>query len=205
MGLLTAELGTPDLIILSLIAMTLLFLGYKIGSVVASLGSKKTQQSMEKDSHNLHKSLKKILEEEKNQLLTERDQLKIDNESLSTKLEDYRKKLAGMGMLNFSGNKKRADILYSLLLENEALEQLLSEQGEKLATEREDFLRHRLQDIRKRQRLMAEIFNDDTIKSYVQEVLMDESKMADASENLDDGTEQKSISTTPEKKALPEQ
>ena len=180
--------GLTDLetMFLLLVGFVLMFLGFRMGTFLSSQKHKKEKQALELESHNIHKGLKKILEEEKNQLVAERDELKEKNQIHSNKLEDYRKKLAGMGMLNFSGNKKRADILYSLLLENEALEQLLSEQGEKLASERQDFLKQRLQDIKKRQRLMAEIFNDDTIKNYVRDILSDEERMNAATQKIEE-------------------
>ena len=53
--------------------------------------------------------------------------------------EEYRKKAAGFGGLFSSGGKK-ADAMYALLMENEALEEALYSQNEKLRQERTDAL-----------------------------------------------------------------
>jgi hypothetical protein len=200
-----SNLTDIELILAGLILIILFFLGYKIGSIIATRKGEKAREALESESYSTSKSLKKLFEDEKNQVISENTKLKETNTLLTDKVEEYRKKLAGLGLLNFSGNKKRADILYSLLLENEALEQLLAEQGEKLADERKDHLMHRMKDIRKRQRLMAEIFNDDTIKSYVRDVLSDEGRIEEAArriENEEDGrpllSEGESFSTEPE-------
>src|SRR5882757_2517064 len=55
--------------------------------------------------------------------------------TLETRVEDYRKKAAGFGGL-FGTGGKRADAMYALLLENEALEEALQSQNEKLKQER---------------------------------------------------------------------
>jgi hypothetical protein len=188
-----SSLSDIELILAGLILIILFFLGYKIGSVIASRKGERAREALESESYSTSKSLKKLFEDEKNQVIAENTRLKETNTLLTDKVEEYRKKLAGLGILNFSGNKKRADILYSLLLENEALEQLLSEQGEKLADERKDHLMHRMKDIRKRQRLMAEIFNDDTIKSYVRDVLSDEGRIEAATRRIESEPEGRAL------------
>lgn len=193
-----------QLLVAGLLGIVLFFMGHKIGSYFASRKCARDREQLETESHNTNKSLKRILEEEKTVVVNENLSLKSANHALNEKLEDYRKKLAGMGVLSFSGSKKRADILYSLLLENEALEQLLAEQGEKLADERKEHLWHRMKDIRKRQRLMAEIFNDDTIKNYVKDVLSDERKIEEAARKIESQPDTEKLpSPESEEKASP--
>jgi hypothetical protein len=180
-----ASLSDMELLLAGLATVILFFLGYKIGGFLSARKSKRDLSNLKTESHNTSKSLKRILEEEKNQVVAENVNLTENNKILNQKVEDYRKKLAGMGMLNFSGGKKRADILYSLLLENEALEQLLAEQGDKLAGERKEHLFHRMKDIGKRQRLLAEIFNDETIKNYVKDVLSDDGRIEAAANKIE--------------------
>jgi|APSaa5957512622_1039677.scaffolds.fasta_scaffold44816_1 hypothetical protein len=174
-----------EMITMGLVTVFLLFISYKVGASFATKRWSREKEKLELESHSSHKSLKRILEDEKSVVDNENKELKDTNDMLNGRIEDYRKKLAGMGLLSFSGSKRRSDILYSLLLENEALEQLISEQSEKLATERGEHLMHRMKDIRKRQRLLAEIFNDDTIKNYVKEVLSDDVKIDDAVHKLE--------------------
>lgn len=183
-----AGLSQVEMLSAALAIAIMLFISFKIGTAIAAKKFGREKEQLENESHSSSKSLKRILEEEKNQVVDENNRLKESNLLLTDKIEEYRKKLAGMGMLSFSGNKRRSDILYSLLLENEALEQLVAEQGEKMADDRKDFLMHRMKDIRKRQRLLAEIFNDDTIKNYVKDVLSDEQRIEDAAKKIEGGS-----------------
>jgi hypothetical protein len=185
-----------------LVALIIIFISYKVGKIIATNKCKHEQVKLENESHSSQKSLKRILEEEKNQVVVEKNELTVSNRALNERLEDYRKKLAGMGLLSFSGNKKRSDILYSLLMENEALEQLISELGKKLANEQGEHLIHRMKDIRKRQRLIAEIFNDDTIRNYVKEVLSDDDKIDNAVHKIEDSYYAKPADESSEMKKL---
>ena len=74
------------------------------------------------------------------QLREENAKLADELRLLRQKVEDYRKKAAGFGGL-FSSSSKRSDAMYALLLENEALEEALFAQNEKLKQERTDALR----------------------------------------------------------------
>ena len=74
-----------------------------------------------------------------------------------------------MGTFSFGESKKRTDILYSLIMENELLEQIIQDQAESLTTQHQVHVDQRLLDIKKRQRLLAEIFDDKKIKEYVHE------------------------------------
>jgi len=172
-------------VVFSVIGFISLVIGYKMGGFMAGSRHSQERKELEKDSHGLQKSLKRLWEEDKEKLESQVSSLTSQNKQLTNKLEDYRKKLSGMGVLSFSGSKKRADILYSLLLENEALEQMITNQTQSMITDKQTHLNDRLLDIRKRQRLMAELFNDDTIKNYVKEVLDDETKMEIAADKVD--------------------
>src|SRR5690606_36571871 len=98
------------------------------------------------------------------------------NEHLAQKVEEYRKKAAGFGGL-FSSGGKRADAMYALLLENEALEEALHRQNEKLSQERTDALKESLRNTGYRRVLMSQLLNDDRIKNYVAEIINDESRL----------------------------
>src|SRR5213078_1777185 len=92
---------------------------------------------------------------------------------LNSRVEDYRRKAAGFGGL-FGSSGKRADAMYALLLENEALEEALYSQNEKLKQERTDSLKEQLRATGYRRVLMSQLLNDDRIKGYVAEILSDE-------------------------------
>ena len=110
-----------------------------------------------------------MLDEEKKSLLDKNQNLEDISKRNEKRLEEYRRKLSGMGILNFGESKKRSDILYSLIMENELLEQIIQDQTESLATQHQNHVYQRLLDIKKRQRLLAEIFDDKKIKKYVHE------------------------------------
>jgi hypothetical protein len=67
--------------------------------------------------------------------------------------------------------------MYALLLENEALEEALMSQNEKLKQERTDALKEQMRNTSYRRVLMSQLLNDDRIKSYVAEVLADEKRL----------------------------
>ena len=96
---------------------------------------------------------------------------------LNSRVEEYRKKAAGFGGLFSSGGKK-ADAMYALLLENEALEEALYSQNEKLSQERTDSLKEQIRATGYRRVLMSQLLNDDRIKGYVAEIIDDEQAAA---------------------------
>src|SRR5207237_7285488 len=114
---------------------------------------------------------------------TELAKLNAANEKLSqqvqamaAKVEEYRKKAAGFGGLFTSGGKK-ADAMYALLLENEALEEALYNQNEKLRQERTDALKESMRNTGYRRVLMSQLLNDERIKGYVAEILNDNKRL----------------------------
>ena len=64
--------------------------------------------------------------------------------------------------------------MYALLLENEALEEALYAQNEKLKQERTDSLKEQMRATGYRRVLMSQLLNDNRIKEYVAEILNDE-------------------------------
>src|SRR5437764_1178037 len=129
------------------------------------------------------KGFKNLYEQEVATVKAENDQLKAKVEQMTTKIEEYRKKAAGLGGLFNSGGKK-ADAMYALLLENEALEEALMSQNEKLKQERTDALKEQMRNTSYRRVLMSQLLNDERIKSYVAEVLADEKRLPDLKEGL---------------------
>ena len=115
-----------ELALVSVAAIVIFFLGNRYGRFFTERRSKKEKKISNRESYKSNKMLKGLLEEEKNKVASKNDVLSESNLFLVSKLEEYREKLSGVGRIfTSSGNKKRADIIYSLLLKNEALEQLL--------------------------------------------------------------------------------
>jgi hypothetical protein len=67
--------------------------------------------------------------------------------------------------------------MYALLLENEALEEALHKQNQKLNTERTDAVQESLRNISYRRVLMSQLLNDNRIKDYVRDILEDEGRL----------------------------
>jgi hypothetical protein len=167
---------TIDLIIVCIVAAVLLFLGYRVGRFLGALAASKTVAAKEQELFTAQKGFKNLYEQELANLKSENEQLKAKIAALETRVEEYRKKAAGFGGL-FSTGGKRADAMYALLLENEALEEALYAQNEKLRQERTDALKEQMRATGYRRVLMSQLLNDERIKGYVAEILADEKRL----------------------------
>jgi cell division protein FtsB len=156
----------------------LLWLGYRFGRLIGSSGAQKLIESKEQELFTAQKGFKNLYEQELAQLRDENQALKDQLATLNERVEEYRKKAAGFGGLFGSGGKK-ADAMYALLLENEALEEALYAQNEKLKQERTDALKEQMRATGYRRVLMSQLLSDDRIKGYVNEILNDERRLPD--------------------------
>ena len=164
---------TLEVILYAFAAVGLLFVGYRAGRWIGAMTASKTLAQKEQDLFTAQKGFKNLYEQELAAVKAENEQLKKQAETLTARVEDYRKKAAGLGGL-FSTGGKRADAMYALLLENEALEEALYSQNEKLKDERTDALREQMRSTSYRRVLMSQLLNDDRIKGYVSEIIADE-------------------------------
>jgi hypothetical protein len=167
---------TLELVLYAAAAVIILFVGYRLGRAFGHMAASKLIDKKEQELFTTQKGFKNLYEQEivalKEANATQTQQI----ETLTARVEDYRKKAAGLGGL-FSSSGKRADAMYALLLENEALEEALMSQNEKLKTERTDALKEQMRNTSYRRVLMSQLLNDDRIKSYVAEVLADEKRL----------------------------
>jgi hypothetical protein len=164
---------TVDIILYSIAGIVLLIIGYKVGRWISNVANTKLLASKEQELFTAQRSFKSLYDQELNNLRDENAKLVDELRLLREKVEDYRKKAAGFGGL-FSSSSKRADAMYALLLENEALEEALYAQNEKLKQERTDSLREQMRATGYRRVLMSQLLNDNRIKEYVAEILNDE-------------------------------
>jgi predicted lactoylglutathione lyase len=162
--------------LLAVAAFVLLILGYAVGRWLASRRAAREMQSTRNDLFTTQQGFKKLYETEIAQLRADNEALRAAATTREHRVEEYRKKAAGFGGLFSSGNKK-ADAMYALLLENEALEEALHKQNQKLTTERTDAVQESLRNIGYRRVLMSQLLNDDRIKDYVREILEDEHRL----------------------------
>lgn len=160
----------------AVVAFALLFIGYHIGRMFANLASSRVIAQKEQELFTAQKGFKNLYEQELSTLKTENASLKERAQFLETRVEEYRKKAAGFGGL-FNAGGKKADAMYALLLENEALEEALMSQNEKLRQERTDALKEQMRNTSYRRVLMSQLLNDERIKGYVSEVLADDRRL----------------------------
>lgn len=165
-----------DTIFYALAAATVLYVGFRIGRAIESFGSTKAIARKEQDLFTAQKGFKNLYEQEIAAARAEIERLKAQVLTLNERTEGYRKKAAGFGGL-FNNNGKRADAMYALLLENEALEEALYSQNEKLRQERTDSLREQMRSTGYRRVLMTQLLNDERIKGYVAEIIADEKQL----------------------------
>ena len=147
----------------------LLVLGYLVGKLIGARSQRKHVAEKEKELFQAQRGFKSVYDQEMNGLKSENSELKEKLEVLGDRLEEYRKKAAGYGGL-FGGNNKNADAMYALLLENEALEEALYNQNEKLRTERTDSVKEQLRAAGYRRVLMSQLMEDNRFKKHVEEV-----------------------------------
>jgi cell division protein FtsB len=163
---------TLDYILYSVAAALLLFIGYRLGRLIGGAVARRQVTAREQDLFTAQKGFKALYEQELSSLKNENATLKEQIQTLTNRVEEYRKKAAGYGGLFNSGGKK-ADAMYALLMENEALEEALYSQNEKLRQERTDSLKETLRSTGYRRVLMSQLLNDERIKQYVAEVIED--------------------------------
>lgn len=157
-------------------ALFLVWLGYMVGRTLATARAEKRVKQNESDLFTAQTGFKKLYEGEINTLKAQNAALQEQATQLEHRVEEYRKKAAGFGGL-FSSSSKKADAMYALLLENEALEEALHKQNQKLNTERTDAVQESLRNISYRRVLMSQLLNDNRIKDYVREILEDEGRL----------------------------
>ena len=167
---------TVDIVLYCIAGAVLMFLGYQAGRLVGSLRASKLVAQKEQDLFTAQKGFRTLYEQELSTVKGENAKLSEQVQTLTNRVEEYRKKAAGFGGLFNSGGKK-ADAMYALLLENEALEEALYAQNEKLRQERTDALQEQMRNTSYRRVLMGQLLNDERIKSYVAEILADDKRL----------------------------
>ncbi len=104
----------------------------------------------------IERALKAFWDNEKQKLENDKTELEQRIQFLENKLEQYRRKAAGVGMMGLRKNKL-SDMLITLLIENESLEEKLFQQNLKLKQERDEFLENELRSISYKRILLSEL------------------------------------------------
>ena len=191
--------GNPrlDIVLYSVTGLIVLFIGYRLGRMIGSLAASRVIALKEQELFTTQKGFKSLYEQELNNLRLENAKLTEQVQTLNARVEEYRKKAAGFGGLFSSGGKK-ADAMYALLLENEALEEALYAQNEKLKQERTDALKESMRNTGYRRVLMSQLLNDERIKGYVAEILDDDKRLPGPNGSGGGGPETKALPAHPE-------
>jgi cell division protein FtsB len=164
---------TLEVVLYCVAAALILFVGYRGGRLFGALRASKEIARKEEELFTAQKGFKSLYEQELATLKQQNATLTEQVKALNTRVEEYRKKAAGFGGLFSSGNK-HADAMYALLLENEALEEALYAQNEKLRQERTDAVKEQLRSTGYRRVLMSQLLNDERIKGYVAEIMAEQ-------------------------------
>jgi len=149
-------------------AVILLTIGFYIGRGMAGIAHRRVLAGREQELFTAQRGFKTLYEQEASTLKTENHQLKSQLLTKDQQVEDYRKKAAGFGGLFSRG--RRSEAMYALLLENEALEDALHIQNEKLRQERVDAVKEQMRATGYRRILISQLLNDRRIKNYIAEV-----------------------------------
>jgi len=124
----------------------------------------------------IERSLKAFWDNEKQNLENEKKELAQRIQFLETKLEQYRRKAAGVGMMGLRKSKV-SDMLVSLLIENESLEEKLFLQNMKLKQERDEFLENELRGISYKRILLSELMAQSEVRREMEKVINDRSRL----------------------------
>ena len=124
----------------------------------------KVQSSSEREEMlAIERALKAFWDNEKQNLENSKNELAQRIEFLESKLEQYRRKAAGVGMMGLR-KSKLSDMLVTLLIENESLEEKLFLQNLKLKQERDEFLENELRSISYKRILLSELLTQTEVR-----------------------------------------
>lgn len=124
----------------------------------------------------IERALKAFWDNEKQQLENQKNELLQKIQFLETKLEQYRRKAAGIGMMGLRKNKI-TDMLITLLIENESLEEKLFLQNMKLKQERDESLENELRNISYKRILLSELLTQTEVRREMEKVINDRSRL----------------------------
>ncbi len=170
-----------DLIVYQVIAVLfcigfIFILSYYLGYRTTSKKSQVKAASQREEMLTIERALKAFWDHEKEKLETEKQTLEERIRFLEEKLEQYRRKAAGVGMMGLRKNKL-SDMLISLLIENESLEEKLFLQNKKLKEERDEFLENELRSISYKRILLSELLTQTEVRREMEKVINDRSRL----------------------------
>jgi hypothetical protein len=145
-------------------------IGYYLGhrnSVVRYAAQNATDRE---EMLSIEKALKRFWDDEKEKLEHEKSELQRRISFLEGKLDQYRRKAAGIGMMGLR-RSKLADMFIGLLIENENLEEKLFLQNLKLKQERDEFLENDLRNISYKRILLSELISQADVRREMEKLI----------------------------------
>jgi hypothetical protein len=148
------------------------YLGYR-----TNFKKYKVQSANERDEMlTIERALKAFWDHEKDKLEQEKEELARKIQFLESKLEQYRRKAAGIGMMGLR-KSKLTDMFVTLLIENESLEEKLFMQNLKLKQERDEFLENELRHISYKRILLSELLTQSEVRREMERVISDKTRL----------------------------
>ena len=123
----------------------------------------------------IEKALKRFWDDEKEKLEQEKSELQRRISFLEGKLDQYRRKAAGIGMMGLR-RSRLADMFIGLLIENENLEEKLFLQNLKLKQERDEFLENDLRNISYKRILLSELISQTDVRREMEKLINDKGR-----------------------------
>jgi|GEM_PF-581470 len=120
----------------------------------------------------IERSLKQFWDHEREKLQNEKKELERHIGFLEERLDQYRRKAAGIGLMGLRKGKM-TDMLISLLMENETLEEKLFLQNMKLKEERDEFLKNEMRHITYKRVFLSELINQDEVRKQLERAIND--------------------------------
>ncbi|MGA3115655.1 MAG: hypothetical protein ABSF90_14630 [Syntrophobacteraceae bacterium] len=170
-----------DLIVYQVMAglfcITVVFsISYFVGYRTHGRKSKTRAACEREEMHTIERALKAFWDNEKQKLENDKAELEQHIKFLESKLEQYRRKAAGVGMMGLRKNKL-SDMLITLLIENESLEEKLFLQNLKLKQERDEFLENELRSISYKRVLLSELMTQTEVRREMEKIISDRSRL----------------------------
>ena len=160
-----------------LFCVTLIFAASYYLGYSSNLRKFRTQAAVDRSEMlTIERALKSFWDNEKEKLENEKRELEQRIKFLEDKVEQYRRKAAGIGMMGLRKNKL-TDMFISLLIENESLEEKLFMQNLKLKQERDEFLENELRNISYKRILLSELLTQTEVRREMEKVINDRSRL----------------------------
>ena len=153
--------------------MLLIFsMGYYLGYRKTVVRYAAQSVSDREEMLSIEKALKNFWDNEKEKLEKEKAELLRRISFLEGKLDQYRQKAAGIGMMGLR-RSRLADMFIGLLIENENLEEKLFKQNLKLKEERDEFLENELRSISYKRILLSELISQTEVRREMEKLIND--------------------------------